>query len=320
MKALVTGGAGFIGSHIAEAVCRRGGSVVILDNLSLGSLKNLEWKKSGDSVEFVQGDVRDAALVRKVLPGCEVVFNQAALPSVPLSVEKPVETNEQNLDAALQMLVAARDAGVRRLVFASSSAIYGDSEISPKREDLMPLPLSPYALQKYAAERYGQLFYQLHGFEAVALRYFNVFGPRQSFNSPYSGVIAKFCTMLLQKKTPMVFGDGLQSRDFIYIDNVVQANLLAAEAPAERAAGRVFNVAGNQSVTLLQLLEELNRLTGQTIQPLFQPARIGDVRASLADITSIETELGYKVTVPWQKGLEHTLNFYREEEARAVVS
>jgi len=311
MKALVTGGAGFIGSHIAQAVCRRGGKVIVLDNLSLGSLKNLEWKLPGDSVEFVQGDIRDTALVKKLLPGCEVVFNEAALPSVPLSVEQPAETNAQNLDAALQLLIAARDAKVRRLVFASSSAIYGDSEISPKREDLAPCPLSPYALQKYGAERYGQMFYQLYGFEAVSLRYFNVFGPRQSFNSPYSGVIAKFCTMLLQGQAPLIFGDGLQSRDFIYIDNVVHANLLAAEAPADKAAGKVFNVAGGQSINLLQLLQELNQLTGQSLTPQFQPARTGDVRSSLADISRIQADLNYQVKVSWQQGLRHTLDFYR---------
>lgn len=311
MKALVTGGAGFIGSHIAQAVCRRGGKVIVLDNLSLGSLKNLEWKQPGDSVEFVQGDIRDTALVKKLLPGCEVVFNEAALPSVPLSVEQPAETNAQNLDAALQLLIAARDAKVRRLVFASSSAIYGDSEISPKREDLAPCPLSPYALQKYGAERYGQMFYQLYGFEAVSLRYFNVFGPRQSFNSPYSGVIAKFCTVLLQGQAPLIFGDGLQSRDFIYIDNVVHANLLAAEAPAEKAAGKVFNVAGGQSINLLQLLQELNQLTGQSLTPQFQPARTGDVRSSLADISRIQADLNYQVKVSWQQGLRHTLDFYR---------
>jgi len=311
MKALVTGGAGFIGSHIAQAVCRRGGKVIVLDNLSLGSLKNLEWKLPGDSVEFVQGDIRDTALVKKLLPGCEVVFNEAALPSVPLSVEQPAETNAQNLDAALQLLIAARDAKVRRLVFASSSAIYGDSEISPKREDLAPCPLSPYALQKYGAERYGQMFYQLYVFEAVSLRYFNVFGPRQSFNSPYSGVIAKFCTMLLQGQAPLIFGDGLQSRDFIYIDNVVHANLLAAEAPADKAAGKVFNVAGGQSINLLQLLQELNQLTGQSLTPQFQPARTGDVRSSLADISRIQADLNYQVKVSWQQGLRHTLDFYR---------
>ncbi len=311
MKAFVTGGAGFIGSQIAEALCRRGGRVIVLDDLSFGSLSNLAWRKSGDDVEFVQADVRNTELVAKLLPGCDVVFNQTGLPSVPMSVEKPVETNQQNLDAALQLLVAARDAGVRRLVFASSSAIYGDSEVSPKHENLVPNPLSPYALQKFAAERYGQMFYQLYGFETVGLRYFNVFGPRQSFNSPYSGVIGKFCTTLLRNERPIIFGDGLQSRDFIYIDNVVNANILAAEAPTQRAAGKVFNVAGGQSINLLQLIEELNRLTGQTLQPRFQPSRTGDVRTSMADISHIQSTLGYEVSIPWQEGLSRTLDFYK---------
>lgn len=313
MKAFITGGAGFIGSQIAEAVCSRGGRVIVLDNLSLGSLKNLAWRKSGDALDFVDGDIRDTELLGKLLPGCDAVFHHSALPSVPMSVEKPVETNQQNLDAALQLLVAARDAKVRRLVLASSSAVYGDSEVSPKNEDLAPNPLSPYALQKYAAERYGQMFYQLYGFEAVGLRYFNVFGPRQSFNSPYSGVIAKFCTTVLQKERPMIFGDGLQSRDFIYIENVVNANILAAEAPAENAAGKIFNVAGGQSINLVQLVDELNRLTGQSLQPHFHPPRTGDVRSSLADITRIQSALGYEVKVPWQEGLSRTLDFYKAD-------
>ncbi len=311
MKALITGGAGFIGSQIAEAVCKKGGRAIVLDNLSLGSLDNLAWSNSGNSLEFVRGDIRDLELLNKLLPGCDVVFNQAALPSVPMSVEKPVETNQQNLEAALQLLVAARDAKVRRLVFASSSAVYGDSEVSPKHEDLAPNPLSPYALQKYAAERYGQIFYQLYGLETVSLRYFNVFGPRQSFDSPYSGVIAKFCTTVLRRDCPTIFGDGLQSRDFIYIDNVVNANIQAAEAPAENAAGKVFNVAGGQSINLLQLLEELNRLTEQSLQPRFQQSRTGDVRSSVADIGRIQSALGYEVKVSWREGLSRTLDFYK---------
>ncbi len=311
MKALVTGGAGFIGSQIAEALCRRGAQVVVLDDLSLGSIDNLAWKKPGDTLEFIQGDAGDEALLRKILPGCDWVFHEAALPSVPWSVAEPVKSNAQNLDAALKLLVAARDAKVKRFVFASSSAIYGDSPVSPKHEDLPPNPLSPYALQKYAAETYARQFHALFGLETVSLRYFNVFGPRQSFDSPYSGVIAKFCTMLLKGERPKIFGDGLQSRDFIYVANVVAANLLAAETPADRVAGKVFNVAGRQNVTLLDLLAELNRLTSQTLQPHFEPSRIGDVRHSLADITALQQATGYQVTVPWQEGLRHTLDFYR---------
>ena len=316
MKALVTGGAGFIGSHLAEALCRRGAQVVVLDNLSLGSLANLSWKRPGDVLEFIEGDVLDTALLQKVVPGCDWVFHEAAYPSVPWSVAEPVKSNEQNLEAALQLLVAARDAKVKRFLFASSSAVYGDSPVLPKREDMAPNPLSPYGLQKYTAETYARLFAQLYGLPTVSFRYFNVFGPRQSFNSPYSGVIARFCTTMLAQQTPAVFGDGLQSRDFVYVANVVEANLRAAEAPAERVSGRVFNVAGGQSITLLDLVAELNRLTGLSLEPRFEPARAGDVRASQADIAALQAATGYAVQVSWPEGLRHTLDFYRTPKAQ----
>jgi nucleoside-diphosphate-sugar epimerase len=309
MKALITGGAGFIGSHLAEALCRCGAKVTVVDNLSLGKIANLDWKRAGDELEFVEGDVADESLMKQLIAGCDWVFHEAAMPSVPVSVAEPVKTNTQNLDATLRLLVLARDAGVKRFLFASSSAIYGDSDAPAKHEMLPPQPLSPYALQKYGAEKYGQLFHQLYGLPTVSLRYFNVFGPRQAFNSPYSGVIAKFCTGMLAGKAPVIYGDGLQSRDFTYIENVVQANLLAAEAP--NAAGKVFNVAGGQSISLLQLVGELNRLTGQTLKPQFEPSRVGDVRSSLADISAAERELGYRCEISWQEGLSRTLEFYR---------
>ncbi len=311
MKALVTGGAGFIGSHIAETLCRRGAKVIVLDNLSLGKVENVAWRKPGDDLEFVQGDASDEPLVRKLVAGCDWVFHEAALPSVPLSVAKPIESNRDTLDATLLMLVAARDAEVKRFMFASSSAIYGDDPAPMKIESLPPRPLSPYALQKYAAEKYCQLFHQLYGLETVSFRYFNVFGPRQSFDSPYSGVIAKFCTTLLERQPPTIFGDGLQSRDFIYIENVVHANLLGAERPAANVAGKVFNVGGGTSINLLQLLEALNKITAQNLQPNFQPARAGDVRNSLADISAARAGLGYEVKVDWREGLRRTLDFYR---------
>jgi nucleoside-diphosphate-sugar epimerase len=316
MKALVTGGAGFIGSHLAETLCRRGVQVVVLDNLSLGNVANLAWRRAGDSLELVNGDANDDVLLRKLLAGCDWVFHHAALPSVPLSVKQPLESNRQNLESALKLLVAARDANVTRFLFASSSAIYGDSEVEKKHESLPPDPLSPYALQKYASEKYGQLFHRLYGLETVGLRYFNIFGPRQSFNSPYSGVIAKFCTSMLAGRSPTIFGDGRQSRDFTYVENAVTANLLAAEAPAEKVAGKVFNVAGGQSISVLQLVEELNQLTGRQLQPRFEPARIGDVRISLADISAAQRELNYEVKVNWQEGLRRTLDFYRESGAK----
>ncbi|MGV3774444.1 MAG: SDR family NAD(P)-dependent oxidoreductase [Verrucomicrobiales bacterium] len=312
MKALVTGAAGFIGSHIAEGLCRKGAKVVALDNLSLGDTKNLAWKKPGDDLDFVQGDISDEKLVRQLVQGCDWVFHEAALPSVPLSVAKPLESNRDNLDGGLLLLVASRDAGVKRFMFASSSAIYGNNDAPSKTESLPPDPLSPYALQKYATEKYAQMFHALYGLETVSFRYFNVFGPRQSFNSPYSGVIAKFCTMLLEKKAPVIFGDGLQSRDFIYVENVVNANILGAEQPAEKVAGKVFNIGGGQSINLLELLEELNKLTSQELRAQFQPARIGDVRSSQADISQALNLLSYKVVVDWREGLARTLEFYRQ--------
>lgn len=311
MKALVTGGAGFIGSHIAEALASQGAQVVILDNLSLGSRNNLAWIRPGQPVEFVEGDCLDDALVRRLIAGCDWVFHQGALPSVPRSVEAPLESNRQNIDGALQMLIAARDAGVKRFLFASSSSIYGDADAPAKRESLPPLPLSPYALQKYAGERYCQLFHQLYGLPTVALRYFNVFGPRQRADSPYSGVIAKFCTAFLAGHPPTIHGDGRQSRDFTYVANAVAANLAAAAAPTERVAGRVFNVAFGDSVDLLQLVGDLRDLTGRELAPVFGPPRAGDVRHSRADISAAQAAFGFAPAVGWKEGLKRTLDWYR---------
>jgi UDP-glucose 4-epimerase len=311
MQALITGGAGFIGSHIAQALCRKGAKVRILDNLSTGTEENLAWRTGGDDLELIQGSADDAALLSKIVPGCDWVFHEAAVASVPQSVAQPLETNQHNLDSTLKLLIAARDAGVKRFLFASSSAIYGESEAEFKHESLPPQPITPYGLQKYASERYGQLFHQLYGLPTVALRYFNVFGPRQSFNSPYSGVIARFCTAVLRGETPVIFGDGTQSRDFVFIDNIVQANLLAAEAPAERVAGRVFNGGTGGSISLRQLVADLNDLTGQDIQPRFEPARAGDIRHSQADVSALKEATGYSPAVAWKDGLAQTLDFYR---------
>lgn len=311
IKALITGGAGFIGSHIAQALCLRGAEVLILDDLSTGDEANLKWARQGDRIDLVKGSVTDQALIQKLVPGSHWVFHEAAIASVPQSVAQPAESNAVNLEASLNLLIAARDAGVRRFMFASSAAIYGDTAAPLKQESDPVLPLTPYGLQKYASERYGQMFHQLYGLETVALRYFNVFGPRQSLTSPYSGVIAKFCTLMLSGEAPMIFGDGLQSRDFAYIDNVVAANLLAAEQPAEKVAGRVFNIAGGTSVTLLDLVNELNQLTGQDLRPQHQPARSGDIRDSAADLTLARRDLGFEPQVSWREGLRQTLDFYR---------
>jgi nucleoside-diphosphate-sugar epimerase len=311
MKALVTGGAGFIGSHLAEALVHRGVAVTVLDDLSGGSEANLAWRLADAPVELVKGAVTDAALVARLLPGCDWVFHQAAMPSVPRSVAEPLLSNARNLDATLQLLVAARDAGVKRFVFASSSAIYGDSDVSPKHEGLPPHPLSPYGLQKYAAERYGQLFHQLYGLPTVALRYFNVFGPRQTFDSPYSGVIARFCTAFLRGEPPVIFGDGRQSRDFTYVDNVVAANLAAVEAPEAQVAGQVFNVAGGNSITLLDLVRSLSAISGRELPPVLHPARAGDVKHSRADISAAQRAFAYTPSVDWSEGLRRTYEWYR---------
>ena len=311
MKALVTGGAGFIGSHIAEALARQGAQVVILDNLSLGSRSNLTWIKPTDTVEFVEGDLLDDQLIRRLIAGCDWVFHQGALPSVPRSVEAPLESNQQNVDGTLRMLLAARDAGVKRFLFASSSAIYGNGEAPVKSENLPPIPLSPYALQKYAGERYCQLFHRLYGLPTVALRYFNIFGPRQRADSPYSGVIAKFCTAFLAGETPTIHGDGKQSRDFAFVANAVAANLAAAVAPAEKVAGNFYNVACGSSVDLLQLVADLRELTGRNLTPQFGPSRAGDVMHSKADISAAQTAFGYAPAVGWKEGLRRTLDWYR---------
>lgn len=311
MRVLVTGGAGFIGSHIAQALCLQGAEVRVLDNLSEGRLENLAWRSGSDKLTFEQGDIGDRGLVTRLVEGCDWVFHEAAVASVPRSVAEPLSTNRDNLESTLGLLVAARDAGVKRFVFASSSAIYGNSPEDRKHEGLIPDPLSPYALQKYAGEKYGQQFFQLYGLPTVSLRYFNVFGPRQSSNSAYSGVIAKFCSMMLKGETPVIFGDGLQSRDFVYIENVVKANLLAATRPVEEVAGGVFNVACGQSINLLQLVGSINRITGQSIAPRFEPGRSGDVRSSQADISAARNRLAYVPEVSWETGLSRTLDFYR---------
>lgn len=315
MKALVTGGAGFIGSHIAQTLTRRGASVIVLDDLSTGDQRNLEWSTGSGSLELVKGDVGDEALLSRIVPGCDWVFHEAAVASVPQSVAHPLETHRHNLDSALKLLIAARDAKVRRFLFASSSAIYGESDAPAKHEAHPPAPVTPYGLQKYAAERYGQLFHQLYGLPAVSLRYFNVFGPRQSFNSPYSGVIARFCTAMLRGEAPVIFGDGGQSRDFIFIDNVVQANLLAAEAPADKVAGRVFNTGIGTGITLNQLVGDLNELTSQQLVPRYEPARAGDIRHSQADITALREAVDFTPLATWKEGLAQTLDFYRQQPA-----
>ena len=304
---LVTGGAGFIGSHICERLARDGHAVRVLDDLSSGKERNVEHL-SGD-VQLIRGDIRDPKLLGDVMRGVEVVFHQAALGSVPRSVADPLTTHEVNITGTLNVLLAARDAGVRRVVSASSSSIYGETPVLPKHEGMTPQPLSPYALSKLAGEHYIRIFKQVYGFEAVALRYFNIFGPRQDPESQYAAVIPRFASALLENKRPVVYGDGLQSRDFTYVENVVEANLLAAEA--EGAAGRAFNVGCGGRYSLLDLLARLKAIIGSDIEPLHEAARAGDVRDSQASIESAREALGYNVTVGFEEGLTRTVDWYR---------
>jgi UDP-glucose 4-epimerase len=304
---LVTGGAGFIGSHIATALVERGSRVRVLDNLCTGHHSNLATV--ADRVEFVQGDLINPGDVERALDGVEVVFHEAALASVPRSVAAPLDTNSACVTGTVTLLDGARRCGVRRVVFGGSSSAYGDQPTPAKHERLLPAPLSPYAAAKLAGEFYCQAFTATYGLETVTLRYFNVFGPRQDPKSQYAAVIPKFITEMLAGRRPTIFGDGKQSRDFTYIDNVVQANLLAADAPA--AVGRTINVACGKAYHLLQLVEGIHRVLGTKIEPIFAPARVGDVRKSLADISLARDILKYQPQVGFDEGLRRTVEYYR---------
>jgi UDP-glucose 4-epimerase len=305
---LVTGGAGFVGSHIVEALVRRGDQVRVLDNLSTGNPQNLA--AVADRIELIEGDVNDPEKVAKAVKGADCVFHEAALASVPRSVESPLESHAACATGTVNVLDQARRAGVRRVVYAASSSAYGNQPHAAKRESDLPLPLSPYAAAKLASELYCQAFYHTYGLETVCLRYFNVFGPRQDPHGPYAAVIPLFITKLLAGERPLIYGDGKQSRDFAYVENVVQANLLAAEVPG--VAGRTFNIGCGRSVSLLDLLSSLNRLLGTNVEPVFQPARVGDVRDSLADIIRAVTDLGYEPRVDLEEGLRRSVDFYRQ--------
>jgi UDP-glucose 4-epimerase len=309
---LVTGGAGFIGSHIVERLVREGNQVRVLDDLSSGKEANLSAFRSG--VEFIRGDIRDAQLVKEVTRGVGVVFHEAALGSVPRSVADPVTTHEVNITGTLNVFLAARDAGVKRVVYASSSSVYGETPVLPKREEMTPQPLSPYALSKLVGEHYASVFKHVYGFEVVSLRYFNIFGPRQDPESQYAAVIPRFIAALLAGTAPTVYGDGLQSRDFTYVDNVVEANLLAAEA--EGVAARAFNVACGGRYTLLDLLARLKEIIGCDIDPIHEDARAGDVRESQASIEAAEKDLGYRVSRGFEEGLRNTVEWYRSQQHR----
>ena len=302
---LVTGGAGFIGSHISEELLRRGHRVRVVDSLVTGYQRNLR-----DGVEFEQGDLADPAVAKAAVAGMDYVIHQAAIPSVPRSVEKPEESHRANIDATLQVLLASRAARIKRVVFAGSSSVYGDTEVLPKTEVMPTNPLSPYALQKLMGEMYLQMFTKLYGLETVTTRYFNVFGPRQDPGSPYSGVISLFIKALSEGTPPLIYGDGEQTRDFTYVANVVDAVLRAADTPG--VGGQVFNVATNSRISLNQLLATLKKIFGSSVEPVYEPARKGDIHDSQADISKAARLLGYQPSIGLEEGLRKTVDWYRK--------
>ena len=307
MNTLVTGGAGFIGSHIVDALLERGDFVRVVDNLATGKWENLAHVQG--KIEFIQGDIQDAELMQKVMRGIDVVFHEAALPSVPRSVKDPMKSHHANATGTLQVLLAARDSGVKRVVYAGSSSAYGNSNVLPKSESMPAHPLSPYAISKYTGEQYCQVFTRIYGLETVVLRYFNVFGPRQDPRSAYAGVIPLFIRYLREGRAPTIHGDGEQSRDFSYIANVVHANLLASEIP--EAAGEMFNIACGDRITINELFFAIRELMGSNVKPLYGPSRPGDVRHSQADITKARHILGYEPKVDWYEGLKATVAWYQ---------
>jgi UDP-glucose 4-epimerase len=306
---LITGISGFIGSSIARTLLSRGESVRGVDNFSTGKKENID--EISEQIDFHEYDVTDLEAMRFVCRGVDFVLHQAAIPSVPKSVVDPLGSNCANVDGTVNLLVAARDAKVKRVVYAASSSAYGDTPTLPKHEDMKPDPISPYAVAKLASEHYMVSFFRCYGLETVCLRYFNIFGPRQDPSSPYSGVLAKFITQMLNGEQPTIFGDGEQSRDFTYIDNAVEANLLACKADPSKAAGEVFNVATGRRVTLNETFKALEPLTSYRGQPKYAPERGGDIKHSLADISKAETGLGYKPIVDFEEGLRRTVEWYR---------
>jgi len=304
---LVTGGAGFIGSHIVDGLVDAGHSVRVIDNLSTGNRDNLA--AVADKVDFLEGDITDAEAVSKAVEDMEIVYHQAALASVPRSVEAPLESHAACATGTLNVLHHARLAGVRRVIYAGSSSAYGDIAAATNRETDLPGPLSPYAAGKLTGEMYCRVFHHTYGMETITIRYFNVFGPRQDPGSPYSAVIPLFITWMLGGKPPVVYGDGKQSRDFTYIANIVHGNLLAMEA--KQAVGQSLNVANGRTTSLLELIDAINQMLGLSISPQHEPARIGDIRDSMADITQARRQLGYEPQIDFLEGLERSIDFYK---------
>ncbi|MFH1238949.1 MAG: SDR family oxidoreductase [bacterium] len=304
---LVTGGAGFIGSNIVEELIRRQEKVRVLDNFATGKRENLSHLL--DKIELIEGDLRNYELRKETMSGVDYVLHQAALPSVARSIKEPLLVNEVNITGTLNILFAAKENKVKRVVYASSSSVYGDTPVLPKKENFYPAPLSPYAVTKLTGEYYGQVFHNVYGLQTVALRYFNVFGPRQDPASDYAAVIPRFITLMLAGKSPTIYGDGLQSRDFTYVDNVVVANLAACTAP--QAAGKIINIACGERVPLIQLLRDINNIMGTQIIPVFSEARKGDVKHSLADIAQAYQLLDYAPQIKFKPGLKKTVEWFK---------
>jgi nucleoside-diphosphate-sugar epimerase len=304
---LVTGGAGFIGSHIVEELIKKGERVRVVDNLSTGKLENLEHLMN--EIEFIEGDLRHPEEAAQAVAGSDFILHQAAIPSVPRSVKDPIGSTENNLNGTLHLLMAARDAKVKRVVYASSSSIYGDSPTLPKKEDFLPAPLSPYAASKLAGEYYCRVFHEVYGLETVSLRYFNVFGPRQDPLSPYAAVIPKFITLALSKKPLVVYGDGEQSRDFSFVANVVQANILACSSTG--AAGETFNVGGGEHISLNQLVQMLKEIVDPDLKVEYAEPRPGDVKHSLAGIEKAQKLMGFESAIPFGEGLRRTVEWFK---------
>lgn len=305
---LVTGGAGFIGSNIVKEILRRGDKVRVLDNFATGKRENILLYKDDKHLEMIEGDLRSFHIVRDAVKGVDFVLHQGALPSVPRSINDPITSNDVNILGTLNILEAAREFKVKRVVFASSSSVYGNTEKLPKEETMPVAPLSPYAVTKYAAERYCQIYSQIYGLETVCLRYFNVFGPNQDPTSQYSAVIPKFIKAINEDIRPVIFGDGSQSRDFTFVTNNVEANLLACTAP--NVAGEVFNIACGIKFTLIELVDEINKVLGKDVQPIFDKDRTGDVKHSLADISKAQNLLGYNVKVDFAEGIRQTVKHF----------